>query len=113
MEPLPSPAELAAGIPPTPQISWPLLNARVGAELWVKHENHTPLGAFKVRGGLVYFDWLARTQPGRARRDRSHARQSRAIDRVCGAAAQAARRHRRAARQQPRKKPRCARSARS
>lgn len=39
---------------PTPQIQWPLLSARAGAEVWVKHENHTPIGAFKVRGGCVY-----------------------------------------------------------
>jgi threonine dehydratase len=43
---------------PTPQQRWPLLDARVGAEVWVKHENQTPVGAFKVRGGLVYFDRL-------------------------------------------------------
>ncbi len=47
-------------MPPTPQYRWPLLEARVGRELWVKHENHTPVGAFKVRGGLVYFHELAR-----------------------------------------------------
>jgi threonine dehydratase len=45
---------------PTPQIAWPLLQARTGAEVWVKHENHTPTGAFKVRGGLVHLDRLAR-----------------------------------------------------
>jgi threonine dehydratase len=45
---------------PTPQQRWPLLDARAGAEVWVKHENHTPVGAFKIRGGLVYFDALAR-----------------------------------------------------
>ncbi len=39
---------------PTPQIQWPLLSARTSAEVWVKHENHTPIGAFKVRGGCVY-----------------------------------------------------------
>jgi threonine dehydratase len=39
---------------PTPQICWPQLSQHVGAELWVKHENHTPLGAFKIRGGLVF-----------------------------------------------------------
>jgi threonine dehydratase len=49
---------------PTPQISWPLLSARAGAEVWVKHENHTPIGAFKVRGGLVYMDDLKRARPG-------------------------------------------------
>lgn len=43
-------------MPPTPQYMWPLLNECLGVEAWVKHENHTPLGAFKVRGGLVYFD---------------------------------------------------------
>jgi len=50
-------------IPPTPQYHWPLLSRRVGAEIWVKHENHTPTGAFKVRGGLVYIDDLRRTRP--------------------------------------------------
>jgi threonine dehydratase len=49
---------------PTPQYCWPLLSQRVGAELWVKHENHTPTGAFKLRGGLVYLDDLKRSQPG-------------------------------------------------
>lgn len=44
---------------PTPQYSWPVLNARIGTELWLKHENVTPVGAFKVRGGLVYFRELA------------------------------------------------------
>jgi threonine dehydratase len=51
-------------MPPTPQYCWPLLAARVGAELWVKHENHTPIGAFKLRGGLVYLDELRRAEPG-------------------------------------------------
>ena len=50
-------------MPPTPQYRWPLLDARCGAEVWVKHENHTPTGAFKVRGGLVYLAHLRRTQP--------------------------------------------------
>jgi len=49
---------------PTPQQRWPLLDARCGTAVWVKHENHTPVGAFKVRGGLVYFDHLRRTDPG-------------------------------------------------
>jgi threonine dehydratase len=43
---------------PTPQFAWPLLGAELGAEAWVKHENFTPTGAFKVRGGLVYFHEL-------------------------------------------------------
>jgi threonine dehydratase len=50
-------------MPPTPQIRWPLLCARTGAEVWVKHENHTPLGAFKLRGGIVYIDGLLGRQP--------------------------------------------------
>jgi threonine dehydratase len=44
---------------PTPQYCWPLLSKRLGTEVWVKHENHTPIGAFKIRGGLVYFHHLA------------------------------------------------------
>ncbi|WCM92765.1 threonine dehydratase [Acidovorax sp. NCPPB 2350] len=44
----------------TPQYRWALLGERLGAECWVKHENHTPVGAFKIRGGLTYFDQLAR-----------------------------------------------------
>src|SRR5712691_4479022 len=50
-------------VPPTPQHCWPLLSQRLGAELWVKHENHTPIGAFKIRGGLVYLDALRQSQP--------------------------------------------------
>jgi threonine dehydratase len=68
---LPSLTELDAAaelvhqvLPPTPQYRWPLLSARVGAELWVKHENHTPTGAFKLRGGLVYLNDLKQSQPG-------------------------------------------------
>lgn len=67
---LPSLAELESAaelvyrtLPPTPQYRWPLLEARTGAELWLKHENHTPVGAFKVRGGLVYMEDLHRSQP--------------------------------------------------
>jgi len=46
--------------PPTPQYRWGLLGERLGTECWLKHENHTPVGAFKIRGGLTYFDQLAR-----------------------------------------------------
>ena len=67
---LPALAELesAASIvydamPPTPQYAWPILAEATGARVWVKHENHTPVGAFKIRGGLVYLDRLARTSP--------------------------------------------------
>jgi threonine dehydratase len=48
---------------PTTEQRWPLLDERCGAEVWVKHENHTPVGAFKVRGGLVYIDHLRRSAP--------------------------------------------------
>jgi threonine dehydratase len=68
---LPTLAELEAAaeivhrtVPPTPQYCWPLLSRRIGAEIWVKHENATPIGAFKLRGGLVYLDHLKRAQPG-------------------------------------------------
>ncbi len=58
-------AALVHGVfPPTPQYAWPLLAARTGAEVWVKHENHTPTGAFKLRGGITYFDRLKRERPG-------------------------------------------------
>src|SRR5271166_335882 len=48
---------------PTLALKWPLLSARVGTEVIVKHENHLPTGAFKVRGGLVYMDALRRRAP--------------------------------------------------
>jgi len=50
-------------VPPTPQYAWPLLKALTGVEIVVKHENHTPIGAFKLRGGIVYFDRLKRARP--------------------------------------------------
>jgi len=50
-------------IPPTPQYCWPKLGRRIGCNVWVKHENHTPTGAFNVRGGLVYLDRLRQTNP--------------------------------------------------
>ena len=50
-------------IGPTPQIAWPLLAKRLGTTVVVKHENHLPTGAFKVRGGLVYLDRLRRERP--------------------------------------------------
>ena len=52
-----------AAMPPTPAHLWPLLSERLGATAIVKHENHTPIGAFKVRGGLVYVDRLKRERP--------------------------------------------------
>ncbi len=51
-------------MPTTPQYVWPLLTQRTGAEVWVKHENHTPTGAFKVRGGLAYAERLRTRDPG-------------------------------------------------
>jgi threonine dehydratase len=50
---------------PTPTLRWPLLDARLGSRAWVKHENHTRVGAFKLRGGAVYLHELARREPGR------------------------------------------------
>lgn len=65
---LPTLAEIEAGAQtvyaafgPTPQYRWATLSQRLGTDCWVKHENHTPVGAFKVRGGLTYFEHLART----------------------------------------------------
>ncbi|MDB5487350.1 MAG: serine/threonine dehydratase [Reyranella sp.] len=52
-----------AAMPPTAQYAWPLLAQRAGCEVWVKHENHTPTGAFKVRGGLVYMDRVRHGTP--------------------------------------------------
>jgi len=49
---------------PTPQLSWPLLNQRLGVTLWVKHENHTPIGAFKARTAVVYAAELFRKSSG-------------------------------------------------
>ena len=56
-------------MPPTPQYTWPLINERLSTgaaskiEAWIKHENHSPVGAFKLRGALVYLDWLKGTKP--------------------------------------------------
>jgi threonine dehydratase len=52
-----------ASVPPTPQLSWPLLNELSGTEVWVKHENHTAIGAFKLRGGLTLIEQLRRENP--------------------------------------------------
>ena len=60
-------------MPPTPQYVWPLINERLSeclstrveskTEAWIKHENHSPVGAFKLRGALVYLHWLKETKP--------------------------------------------------
>ncbi len=70
MQPYFTTAELeqAAGLvhrhmAPTPLHEWPTLGLRSGAQVWVKHENHAPTGAFKVRGGITFIDWLQRTAP--------------------------------------------------
>lgn len=52
-----------AAMPPTPAYTWPLLAQRLATDVIVKHENHTPIGAFKVRGGIVYVERLKREQP--------------------------------------------------
>jgi threonine dehydratase len=57
---------VGAAVPPTPAYAWPLLAQRLDATVVVKHENHTPTGAFKVRGGLVYVDSLKRERPATA-----------------------------------------------
>src|SRR6516165_10496002 len=54
---------VCTSVQPTPQYAWPLLKVRTGVEVIVKHENHTPIGAFKLRGGIVYFDRLKRERP--------------------------------------------------
>jgi len=71
MEPLPTLNEIEAAkalirphVRETPTYRWPLLEDGLGLELFIKHENHTPVGAFKIRGGLVYLDELRRSQPG-------------------------------------------------
>ena len=70
LEPKPGRAEIEAaaelvrrGVAPTPQHCWPLICERAGTEVWVKHENHTAIGAFKLRGGLVYLDALKAALP--------------------------------------------------
>src|SRR5258708_32962638 len=50
-------------MPPTPLHAWPKLKRRTGCSVRVKHENHTPTGAFKVRGGIVYLDRLCSSLP--------------------------------------------------
>jgi threonine dehydratase len=50
-------------VPPSPALRWPMLDAATGARVVVKHENHLPTGAFKVRGGVTYLDWLRRAHP--------------------------------------------------
>lgn len=51
-------------VPASPALGWPLLDLATGAKVVVKHENHNPTGAFKVRGGVTFIDWLQRTHPG-------------------------------------------------
>jgi threonine dehydratase len=72
---------------PTPQYAWPQLAAELGVTTWVKHENHGPTGAFKVRGGITFIDWLRRTHPDcpgiitatRGNHGQSQARAARAV----------------------------------
>ena len=97
-------------LPPTPLIRWPLLCERTEAEVWIKHENHTPVGAFKLRGGLVYMDRPRRDAPavrGVVAATRGNHGQSIAF---AARASGIARRDRRAARQQPGEERRRARA---
>lgn len=57
-------AVVYSAMPPTPQYTWPLLNKRLGKQAFIKHENHSPVGAFKLRGALVYATWLKENHPG-------------------------------------------------
>ena len=97
----------------TPQYRWGMLSERLGTDCWVKHENHTPVGAFKIRGGLTYFD-CSEESATRCRKEvhQRHARQPRPEHRLGRAGARRALHHRRAARQLGRKKRRHARAGR-
>ena len=65
LEELRAAQELVGGrMQPTPQYVWPTISAELGTEVIVKHENHAPTGAFKVRGGITFIDWLKREHPG-------------------------------------------------
>ncbi len=96
---------VGAAMPPTPAHRWPLLAERLGATVVVKHENHTPTGAFKVRGGLVYLDRLKRERPGTAGIISATHRQSRPEPRFRGAPLRRAGHDLRAARQFGREEP--------
>ena len=71
-----------ASMPPTPQFAWPLLRQRTGVDVVVKHENHTPIGAFKVRGGIVYVGPAQARAAGCEGRHHGDARQSRTVARL-------------------------------
>jgi threonine dehydratase len=57
---------VSAHVPPTPTRRWPLIEAVTGTTTWVKHENHNPTGAFKVRGGVNFVRRLCEERPGAA-----------------------------------------------
>jgi threonine dehydratase len=82
---------------PTPQYAWPLLRLAVGTEIWVKHENHTAIGAFKLRGGLGLLPRFFATQWRISGRHQRHARQSWPVGRICRTAVRHCRDHRRSA----------------
>ena len=92
-------AVVRAALPPTPAIAWPLIARRLGAEVVVKHENHTPTGAFKVRGGLTFVDALKRREPDATGVDLGDARQPRPEPRLRRRARRARGAHLRPARQ--------------
>ena len=98
-------------VPPTPQYGWPLLGAAARAEVWVKHENHTPIGAFKVRGGLVYLDALGVFRAGLRGVDHRDPRQSRPEHRLCAARRVSRRRSSCRTATAAKRTPRCGRSA--
>ena len=54
---------IGALMPPTPQYVWPQVAAAFGTEVWLKHENHTPIGAFKARSAAMYFQKLMKREP--------------------------------------------------
>ena len=91
---------------------WPQVAAAFGAEVWLKHENHTPIGAFKARSAAIYFRKLLRARARLPRRDHRDARQSRPGGRACGAPLQTTRDRLRAARQQRGEERRDARARR-
>jgi len=74
-------------MPPTPQYCWPLLGERLGAEVWVKHENQTPTGSFKARTAVVYAEELRKREPGTRGLNRSDTRESRTVGGLGGEAA--------------------------
>lgn len=117
MNPLPTRVELDqaaqivyANMVPTPQYPWPLLRDQLGFETWLKHKNPTPTGAFKIRGGLVYFSKLIEREPNIKGVISDDSWQSRPVRRLRCAQIWHPRQYRRAPRQQHGKEQRDART---